>query len=327
MEVVFVTEPQHEPAESHPTPAEGRARPCGVKDSMILLAYAALRDGFDGWRTHQPELGRLPSAEAIHQMRISTRRLRVALRLFEQLLPSGTRTQLNGELRWFGRALGDARDLDVYTESFAQYARAAGLGQRSLAQFEFALERARDAARENLQAVFASERRLALARTLQTLAAGPGAGALRRWRSFLIVDGAGEYLEAARRRIVKRGRRLREADPPERLHALRIAAKRFRYEVEVFVELYPRLHPTAKAAKRLQDVLGEFQDACTAIDRLRGLLRSGELQAAHGEVEAVEQLLAGQHRRAESVRRAVPGVWRAFEKATTRSAIAKAVSA
>src|SRR5690606_27487761 len=181
------------------------------------------------------------------------------------------------------------------------------------------------AARANLEAVFAGERRCSLAKELEALAASPSAGALRRWRSFRIVDGAAKYLEAARRHIVKRGRRLEAGDPPERLHALRIVAKRFRYEVEVFTDLYPRLQKVARAGKELQDALGEFQDACTAIERLRGLLEHGGFEAAGGEPQALEQLFLGQRARADSVRRQIPYAWQSFERAACRTSIARAL--
>ena len=60
--------------------------------------------------------------------------------------------------------------------------------------------------------------------------------------------------------------RLGDPDGTDRLHQLRISAKKLRYVTEFFAELYPRkkvrrfLRPLAN----LQEVLGAFNDTCVA---------------------------------------------------------------
>ena len=51
-------------------------------------------------------------AEAVHRMRIASRRMWEVIALFRATLPDGTRA-LRRELGWARRALGDVRDLDV----------------------------------------------------------------------------------------------------------------------------------------------------------------------------------------------------------------------
>lgn len=293
-------------------------------DPMILLAYSTLREDFATWCAHRPAGGALPRAGDIHQMRIAMRRMRVALRLFERFLPAGTRSELNQELRWFAGALGSVRDLDVYAENLADYARAAGLRPEALAGYALALGRARDRAREGLRGVLAGDRLRALTAALETLVSGPTPAALRRWQSFRIDDGAPPCLRDAQRRVLKRGRRIDRTAAPEELHALRIAVKRFRYELELFAKIYRRLGAPAKAAKRLQDVLGEFQDACTAVERLQVWLDSGMLEGSATESEAVRQLLEGQRARGAAVLDRLDDEWHAFEKRVARRTIIRA---
>lgn len=62
------------------------------------------------------------------------------------------------------------------------------------------------------------------------------------------------------------------AQPPENaeeLHDMRIAAKRVRYVLELAEPVLPGAKPGAKAAKRLQDLLGEIHDC----DELLPLVR------------------------------------------------------
>ena len=50
--------------------------------------------------------------DAVHQMRVTTRRLRAALQAFPKVVPAST-AHLRDELRWLGQVLGDARDAEV----------------------------------------------------------------------------------------------------------------------------------------------------------------------------------------------------------------------
>ncbi len=56
-------------------------------------------------------LGRDP--EELHDMRVATRRLRSALRLFGPYLPRNEVEHAGEALRTFGRLLGEVRDMDV----------------------------------------------------------------------------------------------------------------------------------------------------------------------------------------------------------------------
>jgi hypothetical protein len=55
-------------------------------------------------------------AEALHQARVATRRMRSDLRTFGPLLDLDWTSRLRDELRWIGSSLGEVRDLDVLLE-------------------------------------------------------------------------------------------------------------------------------------------------------------------------------------------------------------------
>ena len=59
------------------------------------------------------------------------------------------------------------------------------------------------------------------------------------------------------------------ASPPE-LHAFRLAAKRFRYTLELFLPLYgPRLAGRVEQVRKLQSLLGDRQDCVVLAERLK----------------------------------------------------------
>jgi CHAD domain-containing protein len=75
-----------------------------------------------------------------------------------------------------------------------------------------------------------------------------------------------------------------EADPPDgQLHALRIRAKRARYAAELAGG--KKLEPYVEALKRVQDVIGEHQDAVVAEQRLRNAAQPKTAVAAGRLIE------------------------------------------
>lgn len=72
-----------------------------------------------------------------------------------------------------------------------------------------------------------------------------------------------------------RGRELLAKDPkPRQLHCLRLASKRLRYTLELFRPCYPAgLEERLEALKKLQDSLGDINDAVASAKLLRGPLK------------------------------------------------------
>jgi triphosphatase len=298
-------------AQNAPTEA-----PLTPDSPMIALAYRCLRREHQSLLERQPESGTPATPEAVHQSRIATRRLRVALRLFGALLPPLAVTHLDKELRWLARALGTVRDLDVHTEALLEHVESAGsAAAQELGGYELALRRERLAARDTLKDLFASKRYAELISDLAALLDdAPSPAALRRWRSFTVRAGAARYLKRTRKQVVKLGRELGDDASAEDLHRLRIRAKRLRYALEFFIEPYPELTSAAKATKALQDVLGAHQDARTA--RRKMLAYAHESRKRHGAGAAPPEALAAwrlaAHRQAARARRELEPEWERF---------------
>jgi CHAD domain-containing protein len=206
----------------------------------------------------------------------------------------------------------------VYAENFRTYLQSIPADElQNLGGYELHLRRERAEARGNLGALFASDRYASLLASFgRFLEGAPTEAALRRWRSFRIRDGVKKYLKRSARRVLKLGGKIDSDSPAKRLHRLRIRAKRLRYELEFFREVYPSLDRAAKAAKRLQDVLGEHQDACTASERLTDYARSLATRGARRRAipPALDHLLRGQEQKAREMRDAFAAEWRRFER-------------
>jgi triphosphatase len=261
-------------------------------------------------------------AEYLHQARVAMRRLRSALTVFRPGFPRSAFEAVVSELRWLDRALGPARDWDVF--ALATLPRIAlafpqDAGLQALAEHTQRLRNAANrAAGEALQSsrytvlllkllgVFYRQPWLAIADE-QTYAA----------RAAPLEAFARDVLSRRHRKVVKTGRHLIRAEEHESdhvaLHQLRIQIKKLRYASEFFSALYERKVKAYTAALAgLQELLGGLNDAAT-VERLCEALRqaqgAGTNEAAMGLVRGWAAANARVHLEQ------LPAAWERFRNA------------
>ena len=242
---------------------------------------------------HDPGARLGTEAEEVHQMRVATRRLRAFLRAGRDLLDPAWSEPLREELRWLGGALGPVRDLDVLLEHLRGEVEKLGADAPEGRKLVRTLERDRRTARRALLTALDSKRYFALLEELErpaaTVAEEPSLDEIH----------AGEH-----RRLRKAARALGPDSPDDELHAARIKVKRARYAAELSGR-----RAYVKAAKTLQDVLGEHQDAVVAAERLRAL--AGRLPVA---AVAAGRLIERERERAGRGRDEWEAAWKRLEK-------------
>jgi triphosphatase len=79
------------------------------------VAFAILRRHFAEMLAHEPGVRLGEDPEELHDMRVATRRLRAALKLYSDALPKRAE-RYERDLRWVATSLGEVRDLDVHLE-------------------------------------------------------------------------------------------------------------------------------------------------------------------------------------------------------------------
>lgn len=251
--------------------------------------------------------------EDLHQMRVAVRRMRSVLKLGGHLLGPAAEN-VRAELGWLGRALGEVRDLDVLIghlrETVADLEARDRAAARRLVSL-FVTERAK--AKRRLSRSLSSPRYATLLRSVAQLARLPE-------REPDLAPPAGRPvaptdLVAALRKPYRKLRKAvaaLPADPADdELHALRIRGKRLRYAAELAKPVAAkkqarRIEQVIVASRRLQDVLGEHQDAVVAADRMRGLAcpPAGEASADRSSVDGAICFVAGRIAERERARRA-----------------------
>jgi CHAD domain-containing protein len=250
-------------------------------------------------QTHDPGARVGGDPEDVHQLRVATRRARAYLRIARPLLDESWSEPLRAELGWLGRALGPVRDLDVLVDHLRSDA--AALGQRdeaAAAPLLAALESDRGALQADVLEALGSDRYLALLAALEEAAESPHVRTDPEAPTFA------ELAAAEVRRLRKLARRIGPGSSDEELHVVRIRVKRVRYAAELL-----EAKEIVAAAKRVQDTLGEHQDAVVAEERLRGLVnrRGGKVALAAG------RLVERQYERRRAARAAFPKAWRRLE--------------
>jgi adenylate cyclase len=204
--------------------------------------------------------------EYVHQMRVATRRLRAALRMFGPVLPEGFDEQLVPPLRVLMSALGQARDLDVLMSEIVAPVVAALPDEPCLTDLASAITIRRYAARAAIRAALRQPGHgQLLLRADSLLQAPPFIGAPADGEAQSLLQFADRRLRRLLKKILELAAAARVDQPPT-LHRLRIAIKRLRYAIEFFGAMLPAKAGanTVKRLAGLQEELGQLNDLANA---------------------------------------------------------------
>jgi CHAD domain-containing protein len=313
-------------------------------DPMSEAGRKTFRYQFQQMVYHEPGTRLGEDIEALHDMRVATRRMRAAFRVFGDFFePQAIAPHLKG-LKRTGRALGPVRDADVLQEKALAYLDSLPEPERDGLQNLFrAIDQHREAARERMLRYLDGEMyarfkarfgHFVEVEGMGSLPAGLIDGKPRPFRVRHVVPAA-VYERLGDVRAYDEW--VQVPDPPlERLHALRIACKRLRYTLEFFQGV---LGPDAKAAIRqvvaIQDHLGALQDAVVASDILREFLSTGSwgkgaLDRFPPEVLApnpgVEAYLAARQAEMRHLVETFPAVWQQITHSDFGQLVASAIA-
>jgi CHAD domain-containing protein len=245
--------------------------------------------------------------ENLHQLRVATRRIRAFLRVARSHVEAEWADETRRQLGELGRSLGPVRDLDVLLETLRPEVSGLDDAERPAAEKLLAqLQESRDRLHDELvQALDAPAYAEIVDRLLEPI--HPAAEPPRRTLAKLA--------EREIRRLAKRVDRLGASPADEALHRLRIRVKRVRYTLELASpDADKRTERMIRAAKRLQDVLGEHQDAVVAEERIRTLAAESEA----GEAFVAGRLAERQAERRRQLRKRFPRAWRRLRRASRR---------
>lgn len=282
---------------------------CRILRARLAAAWSALQDA----------CADRPDADAVHRLRVATRRGLAALDAFDELLPERRRDWFRRRLRRIRRVAGEARDLDVLAQTLGPDAAFTPMnpGPQARARLVAMLSRRRVQSRQPIRAM------------RDRLAAADWAGRLERLLDRVTRRGRHEtFARYAVRRFKPVMRRFfdrtdRRLEDDRELHRLRIEGKKLRYTLEIFAPVFaPRVRNRCEQSlQRLQATLGTFTDHAAAADRFRRWSKADGLRSLRG---ALASLRRRESDRADRARKSFAKWWkparrRALRRTLTRS--------
>ena len=217
--------------------------------------------------------------DAIHQVRVSCRRLRSDLKLFRKVLAGDWAAELRSELAALANACGEARDLEVIAGLVRESATSEDDPDHMatiLTTLTVGLERAAARSAE----VVTSDRTALLVDDIEAVAAAPELNSKASKSAGEVLP---QLLAAAQGKFDEAADELKPWTVDDDWHEVRLLAKRVRYAADTAASvLGDEAKETAVHAARFQELLGQHQDHCAAADALSRLAVDA---AAQGDAE------------------------------------------
>ena len=192
----------------------------------------------------------------VHQARVASRRLREAVPVLAAGLENTKAGKARKKIRRITTALGSIRELDVTVALLDELSRRGTLPRLALEQVRAYVIKERDKRRETMARRLERVNVSKLERRLGSLSDALEAADGDLWKQTLAT------------RLLKRSKRLESSVQEagqmyqaERLHRVRLSAKKLRYAMEVAAETgTPAATQTVRTLKRTQDALGRLHD-------------------------------------------------------------------
>jgi CHAD domain-containing protein len=250
------------PVKAAPTPVSERMRPEDAFRATLLDCLAQITANAATLRA-----GR--SVEGLHQLRVSFRRLEVALGAYGREFRQDWLEELRGRAKVLLGRLSPARDLDVFVGKLLCDPPKSGV-RDGLPALRARAETARDKAWAMAITCISSVDFDLFADDVAALAASQ----LPLSRIRRLPRTAERMLDRQVRRVKKRARIARSRDEGD-MHRLRIALKKLRYTAEFFAPIYPRkaVARYLQKLRALQNHLGDLNDSANVRSVVGSLMR------------------------------------------------------
>jgi triphosphatase len=271
--------------------------------------------------------------EALHDMRVATRRQRAIFRIVASYFKRCVVRAFRDELRTLAGRLGAVRDLDVLIQAAEDYVSSLGVDTRdALGPLLDEWRTRREAARAELLAYLNSDDYRAFTERYKVFLSSTGGGVKEPVPGDAPRPTLVRHILPAK--ICSHYAKVRAYEPVlgqasiETLHALRIAGKRLRYLLEFFSEvLGPGRDEAIETMVALQDHLGELHDSAVTIGLLRDfLVRSAQAPLNPVVADAVGGYLKSTRSRLRTLQRTLRRPWRQVTRKRFRKLLARMVA-
>jgi triphosphatase len=266
-----------------------------------------------GLRQYDPGTRVGEDPEALHDMRVASRRLRALLRFLGGAFEPRRAERLRSELRWLNELLSPVRDCDVQMETLRRYEAALPAARRiALGPYHDYIRHRREQHRRAMLVGLGSKRYFTLLLKLEQFAHDRRPVRLKSAAAPAAEVGR-EAMKRAFRHLLREGGEAATTPTPEELHHVRIRAKRLRYLLEFFRESSGK--PGRRLLRdlvRLQDLLGAHNDAMVAATFLDGYVNGPGADSKASTLMTLGGFLQDELRRGRKARARFHQTWKGF---------------
>ncbi len=199
-------------------------------------------------------------SEFLHDFRVAVRRTRSALGQIKGVFDDAAVADFKARFSWLGKVTGPTRDLDVYRLKLPSYrADLPNDAARDLEPLETFLAQRQQEEQQKLARELDSDTFKRLTAEWRAFLAQPSPGAKAK---NPVLQVASSRIWKSYRKIVAHASVITPQTPATHVHEVRLMAKKLRYLMEFFRNLYAAtaIDVSIRELKRLQDSLGDFND-------------------------------------------------------------------
>jgi CHAD domain-containing protein len=284
-------------------------------DDALRRAVPVLRARFAEFADARGGALDFSDIEGVHEMRVAARRLRSALRVFAPLMDKRRLKKARRDLKEISDALGVVRDQDVAVAALRKLSSRAKdeLIKKGVKNLLAERKKLRQSGRLDLTKRLTAASLGKLEKRF--FAALEKASAGRKSGPPVSFSEAGRRAAAAGlRELIEQGEDLHRPFDHEKLHEIRISAKRLRDTIELFAACWGEgAEPIAEAIAGLQSALGEVHDCDVWIAHLAERLRNMRNPERKSDYQSASWLLSRLVKKRTRYYRAALKIWRKWQ--------------
>ncbi|MBF0621543.1 MAG: CHAD domain-containing protein [Magnetococcales bacterium] len=240
--------------------------PVTLRQSADEAFATILLHNFQYLKQYEPVAYKGESIRGVHQVRVSYRRMRSAVKNFRRALPRELTDPMAGEMKWFSRELGPARDLDVFLDEVLEPLSGKLEPSAGEAKLKELIQKERESAYNRVRSAIGSKRYRRFCHDFEIWVKESGwrkraSGKQKKVMDTPIKKYAAKELERRFVRFVAFGKKRQEMDD-DQLHRLRIQGKEIRYACEFFTPIFgaQSIQSFVNKMKGVQSILGTVHD-------------------------------------------------------------------
>lgn len=231
----------------------------------VLATQKLLSDLFKTIEINEKYIKKDIDTEFLHDFRVAIRRSRSAISQLKDVFTPEITLQLKEKYAYIGKFTNELRDFDVYLLHEEEYKAMVpdNLQQGIDYLFDYFAQQ-RKCAFKNVTSELRTEKYKNTKREINELLKMKS-DEIRSLNGELPIGVlAQQRIFNSFKRIAKRGTKILKTHEDEKMHELRIDCKKLRYLLEFFISIFPEsdVKILIKQLKKLQDVLGRFNDVC-----------------------------------------------------------------